>query len=841
MSRRTIVNSFSAIRLLLLGGLLAVASCSERGVEADRTPISAPASAPPAAGNPEGFEKTWSLANAEYAGSESCRECHEKRARDFAETKHARAARLPARDSFSGSFDSGENVYRTRDTNLWYEMTSEGTNFFQTRVVKTSAGERREKKQASIVYGLGSLDEICLFWEGNRIHEMPIAYAAPLKQWINAPGYTDGVADFSHGAETCLTCHNTHIEPLAGKPGEFSREGMEISITCEKCHGPGSEHADYHRAHPDEVEGRYVADPGTMTAKQRNDLCSECHSDVGQPLQPMFSYRPGAPLEDFYHVSTIQKDRESQHTANYIRYLERSACFTKGDSLSCVTCHNPHVPEGVGNSLSVKRSCLGCHEAAHCGEREKLPVPVRDLCLDCHMPERPDMHTAFHGPEKLHVPGRMRREHRIGVFPLATRQVLARHYRGLSDADSGKRATELAASIVEELLGRGGRLAKESKFSTAMSAYRAAREFTEDVPAVDAKLEELAGLRERLLAAFNEGVIAVGRGDLERGIERLKEAVAIDPGLALAEHHLGVAYQTLGDQQEAIHRFNRALELDPELPASHAQLGFARHVGGDITGAITAYRRALELKPRSSETHNNLAMALRAKGDAAEAEREYRLALELDADNASARNNLGSLLLLTGRTPEALATFREAVRLAPDYADAHFNLAGALRMTGDMAGAISEYARAVEVGAHRGARNNLAMLLTMTGRRVEAIPHFEAILKETPDSIPHLIFLSKILAAAEPESSRDPARALELADRAVAATGGANPDTLEARALALAAGGKFEEAATVIEQAARIAERGGAADLAAAIRMLGESYRQRQLPPTDALFPKPPN
>lgn len=799
----------------------------------------APEPPPPVALAPHSApQKTYSIANASYLGAESCRECHAKRVNEFAGTAHFRAARLPGAKDVMGEYEPGKNIYQSRDPNLRYEMTTDGTNYFQTRIKKTPEGERRERKQAAMIYGTGLLDEIHLFWEGNRIHEMPIAYAAPLKRWINAPGYVDGHADFSHGANTCIHCHNTHIEPVSGTPDQFHREGMIASISCEKCHGPGSEHVAFHQASPDETTGNYIANPGSMTRRQRNDLCSECHSDLGAPRQPLFSYRPGDPLEDFYVVPEKRKSQENEHTANHIRYLEQSTCFQKSDSLSCVTCHDPHVPEGIKNSLSAERSCLGCHQSGDCRERPKLPTAVRDQCIDCHMPVRPDLHTAFHGPDKLHVPGRDRREHRIATHPLATEKILARHYASLGDPASKEKVHQLSGKLTREFVARAEKLTAERQLATAMAAYREAREFAVDPAPISETLDTLAAERERFLIAFDDGVRALGRGAPEDAIDKLRIVLEIDPKFSLGLHRLGEAYQALGNHEEAIHNFKAALASNPDLPETYTQMGLSLHMMSDLDGAIENYERAIELNPRSSEAHNNLGIAHRAKGDPLRARKHYRRAIEYHSGNASAHNNLGGLLQREGDLPGAIASYRKAVEIRSNYTEAHFNLAGALRQSGDFPGAIQSYRAAVDVGNHPGARNNLAMLLTMTGRRAEAIPHFEAVLAIQPESIPHLVFLARILAAPGGETTRDPGRALQLARKAVEITRRQDPNPLDTLALAQAASGDFATAVTTAEEAAAVAMRVGAAELAPLIQRNAEAFRDKTLPPANSLFPQ---
>ena len=371
----------------------------------------------------------------------------------------------------------------------------------------------------------------------------------------------------------------------------------------------------------------------------------------------------------------------------------------------------------------------------------------------------------------------------------------------------------------------------------AMSALRQAEEFATDRSKVDEIWDRIAKLRERFQIAYFEGARAIAREDPETGVRRLREALEVKPDFALARFHLGEAYQALGDQQEAMHQFREALRADPEMPAAHARLGMALHIAGNVDQAIERYERALELKPLSSETWNNLGMARASKGDHARALEHYQKAIELDRSSVSARNNLGALLERVGRVEEAIDVLREAVSLAPDLSEARFNLGGALRRAGDAEGAVTHYRAAVEADNHPGARNNLAMLLMMLGRRGEAIPHFEKIVEQRGDSVPHLVFLSKILALPDDPSLLDAARSLKLALRAVELTGRRDPNALAALALAQGANGDFGAAAASAKTAAGIAERAGVRDLAADLQGKAAGYARGEMPSKETVFP----
>jgi hypothetical protein len=76
--------------------------------------------------------------------------------------------------------------------------------------------------------------------------------------------------------------------------------------------------------------------------------------------------------------------------------LMKSRCFKEShDTLSCLTCHNPHADASADPATYVS-ACLRCHpssasaSARASGSATGKPCPVnpRAGCIRCHMPSR---------------------------------------------------------------------------------------------------------------------------------------------------------------------------------------------------------------------------------------------------------------------------------------------------------------------------------------------------------------------------------------------------------------------------------------------------------------------
>jgi tetratricopeptide (TPR) repeat protein len=157
---------------------------------------------------------------------------------------------------------------------------------------------------------------------------------------------------------------------------------------------------------------------------------------------------------------------------------------------------------------------------------------------------------------------------------------------------------------------------------------------------------------------------------------------------------------------------------------------------GDLDQAIRSYQAALRLQPDHFDSLFFLAMRLATDkiNRRPEAIQLFTACIALRPDHSVAYINRGACYRNLGQWDDAIADCREAIRLKPDSALAHFNLGMALLGQGKLDEAIAECREAIrlEPDSARG-RNNL----------------------------------SWILATFPDPEVRDPARAVELARRAV--------------------------------------------------------------------------
>lgn len=117
--------------------------------------------------------------------------------------------------------------------------------------------------------------------------------------------------------------------------------------------------------------------------------------------------------------------------------------------------------------------------------------------------------------------------------------------------------------------------------------------------------------------------------------ERLyREAIALDPHLAIAYTNLGNLRFRQGDEPGAEILYLQALRIDTAQPEAHYNLGYLMLERGEHNHAVFYFQRAIEEDPRFSDAYFNLAMAYEAQGERASARRNWKQYLELEPEGA---------------------------------------------------------------------------------------------------------------------------------------------------------------------------------------------------------------
>ena len=224
-------------------------------------------------------------------------------------------------------------------------------------------------------------------------------------------------------------------------------------------------------------------------------------------------------------------------------------------------------------------------------------------------------------------------------------------------------------------------------------------------------------------------LILYTRESLRDSIEFFAQAIARDPGFALAHAATALAYTELGELGEVDYEQNRhgalqaaarALELDPELGESHSMMAFARLVfDSDWKGAEAGFRRALELNPGSADTYDLYGRLCAAQERHDEAVALLERGQELDP--LAHRSDLATALVKAGRFEDAAGVASRAIRLEPQDARGHATLGWALIKQGRHHEGVAALENAVAVDSSSAMwLAQLAQALAMVGQTERA-------------------------------------------------------------------------------------------------------------------------
>jgi tetratricopeptide (TPR) repeat protein len=223
-----------------------------------------------------------------------------------------------------------------------------------------------------------------------------------------------------------------------------------------------------------------------------------------------------------------------------------------------------------------------------------------------------------------------------------------------------------------------------------LAAVRAiARDSTEIVDAID---EISAKIRERVgeslktirrspalssvttaslpaLRRYTDAVVADDKGDGDRALSLLEEAVTIDTAFAMAFRKLGMILRNRRmSRTRRMHAFTKAYEHRDRLTERERYLAMAayeEHVTGNNDRAIQAYEALLRLDPDDSWALNNLGVQYGGRREYSRAVEAYARAFEADTANSLSITNLVIAHANNGDLPGADSAISVALRLFP--------------------------------------------------------------------------------------------------------------------------------------------------------------------------------
>ena len=465
--------------------------------------------------------------------------------------------------------------------------------------------------------------------------ESPLTWYVAKPEWSMSPGY-DSPHHLGFQREITAACLFCHAGRATAIENSYHRIRIdELGIGCERCHGPGSLHVARHNeestAEPGEDQDEYdrtIVNPARLARDRAGAVCHQCHLQPRAYVDPrgrgLVDYRPGLALEDFQHYYRSTDPRQQMKVVGHAEQMMLSRCYTQSDSLTCITCHNPHAtPTVADRPAHYRRLCQGCHgpddtsqcTAENVARQQTLPA---DNCIACHMPTIPTrtLHTAvthhrigLHGDdaantgpespsrkpgdelEPLHDLSRYHRLDRQRSLGLAT---LKRVFQlGIGSGPRSRQLWDRSRSLLLQVR-KNGLVDPDVEATLAQLLFETSKD--QAVGHAAAALENPAiGIESRLNALYALASHHHSRNRPGKSLEYLEQLIRIRRSASDWEMR-GMCQLQQRKYQAAIESLQTAVAINPELLPAHDILSRLYDDLGKTTESARHRRRVRRLQ-----------------------------------------------------------------------------------------------------------------------------------------------------------------------------------------------------------------------------------------------------
>ncbi len=642
---------------------------------------------------------------AEFAGSESCIECHERFYHLWSSSHHGKAMQPVNRRFFETESLPSSKTF------LLEEKTYRIIVGDSTIILNEQNGD--SIKQYDVVWALGGKNVFYFLTqlEKGKLQTIPLAYDVNRKIWYNNPAsavrhfpdnslprdealsWKDRMYSFN---TSCYGCHVSQLEPNFNlETDSYNTIWKEPGINCETCHGPSAAHV---RLLKNAKEGEEFEDIGlivtkTFTPQQHNESCAPCHAKM-HPITA--SYLPGDRFFDNYDLTTFENSdfypdgRDLGENYTYTGWMMNEC--KAGSDLHCVTCHTSSGRNRFAENPND--ACAKCHAEnvanveVHSGHKTGSEGAI---CVNCHMPK-----TEF---------GRMIRSDHSFRPPMPEASIKFGSPNACNNCHTDKTA-EWANAVVKKRK-HGNYQYKTLEWTQLLNEARN-NNWTNLDKMVD--IIDSSQLNEVVIASFirtlanckndkkwasiiyaisNKSVLvraAAAAGLTGNVTQDAKNALltACTDEFRLVRISAAVSLAAFSSESFTAEEAKLVTSVTGEYIASvlsrpddwsaHYNLGVFHQNRGEITEALESYENAARLYPESEMPLINSSMLYSYLGESKKAEERLKTAIKYSPKSEAANLNLGLLLAEQGRPGEAEKAFKKVLEINPSNAVAAYNL-----------------------------------------------------------------------------------------------------------------------------------------------------------------------
>jgi len=712
-----------------------------------------------------------------YAGSVSCRECHEKFYQLWSTSKHGLAMQ-----PYTLEFARGQMITQKEDIIIGQYHYRAHIGPEAGYVLETS-GKTEAKYKIAYVLGGKNVFYFLTLLEKGRLQTLPVAYDVYRKEWFDTAasgirhcpgGQTGQQVEWKDRAYTFNTsCYNCHVSQFSSnyvfKTDTYTSAWAEPGINCEACHGPSAEHNRVFREIPKGQipEEMKIISWKTFTSEQKNEACSICHAKTS-PITSTFA--PGDRFFDHFDLMTLEDPdfypdgRDLGENYTYTSWM-MSPC-AKAGKLHCITCHTSSGRYRFKPEVKANEACVPCHvdhvKEAMAHTHHQLGS-TGNKCISCHMPmtsfarmnrtdhsmlpPTPSATIAHNSPNACNL---CHTDKDAAWADKYVRAWWARDYQApvlrraaLIDG-ARKRDWNQLPAMLDYVTSKG----RDEIFATSLIRMVPSSGDPRIAPVLIEALKDPSPLVRSAAA------VALQNAPAREAVQALVDATGDDYRLVRVRAAASLAgYRDLpltGAQKKSVATANEeyltSLLSRPDQWTSHYNLGNYYLDRGDFNQAVTSYNTALKLESRAVPAMVNTSIAYARMGENKKADESLKKALKVAPDNAAANFNMGLLEAEENELKEAEKYLRKAIQVDPQMAQAAYNLC-VITSKDRISEAVNWCRQATELRPQEPKYGfTLAFYLNQKGDKDEAIRTLKEIVRKYPGFKDAKMLLQEILS-----------------------------------------------------------------------------------------------